>query len=587
MEALSDESSMTAADEAQNLEQCVDVVVEIEGGDSTARPSPDCASEWPELPVEDIELDKPAVTSAQPVCAGEQLCGKAYLNVFNDDYLRDTEVRVHVELEGDSWCCPRLVQSKPTPGQQQQQQQHTVNVVATAPRRQLSRESLNKVTSVTFEDDDYPKTFHFLKRTSVWPKRERGSVYSSTGMFSNRLLKNNLVKEGLGLIASPVASPSLEEKQHIADPLLLSATKDTPVSVVSEGKPHEIETSTAELQPSDSSTADRVTFGDGTLLGIGRHVWRFKLALPATLCSSAEVTCADGMGGVRYRLRTVMTICRHDGAITRMSPWTPVTVEQILNVPACQYQVPREHMLCSGEVHRQRQLRLPWSTFQLKAGLERSAYPRGSAFAVSVHLSRPYAGLVQWYVQAELLQRIRLNLGGKSVPWEQRQSQHNAMATGGLLLQFHSLCVEKADCGTAREFRGKLSLCAPQNMLATFRLPRVAVEYFVEVKVRHNFGNSKRSIVMPVVIGTNHDRLEVKMATAETVEERSIDGVAEPETPMSNSASTEDLDVDTGGSEAPQTSEVAEPESPMSNSARTEDLDVYTGGSKAPQTSDV
>ena len=92
---------------------------------------------------------------------------------------------------------------------------------------------------------------------------------------------------------------------------------------------------------------------------------------------------------------------------------------------------------------------------------------------------------------------------------------------------------------------------------------------------------------MPVVIGTNHDRLEVKMATAETVEERSIDGVAEPETPMSNSASTEDLDVDTGGSEAPQTSEVAEPESPMSNSARTEDLDVYTGGSKAPQTSDV
>lgn len=59
-------------------------------------------------------------------------------------------------------------------------------------------------------------------------------------------------------------------------------------------------------------------------------------------------------------------------------------------------------------------LRLPWMSYQLKARMAKPATARGGVLHIQFCLKRQHSRMKSMSVQADLLQRITLNFGGKS-----------------------------------------------------------------------------------------------------------------------------------------------------------------------------
>lgn len=243
----------------------------------------------------DIELEPPLIRSKQPAMAGSELMGQVSLNVFNQLYVDGADLCVHVEVEGDSWCRP-LSQSRslsPAPPSTTAILDRTASVV-----RRVAAGDLHRRVSITFTDDDYPKAFHFLERIPVWPRPDQDSLME---------------------FASEDQVAGIETK-------LLNVKFPSPQSPRS-GR---------HLSPSDSDLDDGDTttqlFGSGNSLDVGHYSWSFKCCLPESLCTSVELPCTHGIGGVRYRLRTAVTRIKDGHETTLTSEWTRFELQQEVDI---------------------------------------------------------------------------------------------------------------------------------------------------------------------------------------------------------------------------------------------------------------
>ena len=280
-----------------------------ENGDETS---------WPEVTTEDIGVETPTVTTKQPITAGSQLCGKAYLNVFNESYVQTADICVQVEVEGDSWCRPvsMAARTRSSP------QLSTAAVMDKTVGKGRS-EALQRCTSVTFADDDYPKTFHYLKRIPVWPKPGRHSTAFLDIENGDRQPEECLAKSLSAVISSSPLEATLNPLMHTFPGSPASPAKHLAISPA--------KCSRIGSVGNQSNTSEDL-YLSGKSLSVGQHSWTFMCKLPSSLSTSVDVACSGGVGGVRYRLRTVVNIVHLGQTTSHVSGWRRFQVRKTVEV---------------------------------------------------------------------------------------------------------------------------------------------------------------------------------------------------------------------------------------------------------------